>query len=86
MSKINKVCQETITFAMCYAISKRVYWRQQKRKGNHGMAVLEKAEKRRSSEIRCPGKKWCRIPARDQFQMQPMIWPGLILCFTWQVC
>lgn len=66
---------------MYYAISKRVYWRQQKRKGHYGMAVIEKAEKRRSSEIRRPGKKWRRIPAGDQFQMQTMIWPGLILCF-----
>ena len=45
------------------------------------MAVSEKIKKGRNPETRTTGKKWWHFLSNDQFQMQTMIWPGIILCF-----
>lgn len=45
------------------------------------MAVSEKIKKSRNPETRTTGKKRWHFLSNDQFQMQTMIWPGIILCF-----
>ena len=45
------------------------------------MAVLEKAKRGGAPETENTAKKRGNFLTNDQFQMQTMIWPGLILCF-----
>lgn len=45
------------------------------------MVDLARDDKSTALENRAPKGKWRRFFSGDQFQMQSMIWPGLILCF-----
>lgn len=45
------------------------------------MVDLARDDKSTALESRTPKGKWRRFFSGDQFQMQSMIWPGLILCF-----
>lgn len=45
------------------------------------MVDLARDDKSTALENRTPKGKWRRFFSGDQFQMQSMIWPGLILCF-----
>lgn len=45
------------------------------------MVDLARDDKSTALENRMPKGKWRRFFSGDQFQMQSMIWPGLILCF-----
>lgn len=45
------------------------------------MVDLARDNKSTALENRAPKGKWRRFFSGDQFQMQSMIWPGLILCF-----
>lgn len=45
------------------------------------MVDLARDDKSTALENRTPKGKWRRLFSGDQFQMQSMIWPGLILCF-----
>lgn len=45
------------------------------------MVDLARDNKSTALENRTPKGKWRRFFSGDQFQMQSMIWPGLILCF-----
>ena len=45
------------------------------------MTSSKKIKKRNTNRAGRTEKKWWHLFANDQFQMQTMIWPGLILCF-----
>ena len=45
------------------------------------MTVTKKLKKTKTNQIKDTGKRRRHLFSNDQFQMQTMIWPGLILCF-----
>lgn len=45
------------------------------------MTVTKKLKKTKTNQIKDTGKRRRHLFSNDQFQMQTMIWPGIILCF-----